>query len=91
LASTIHFKKSKLHELELYNLPGNTQNGPPPKLGCALLGGEDYFFHVSGLNDEDAVPKEGDRLSFDVIESEKGPKAIRIGPEDEGDEDVGGE
>ncbi len=39
--------------------------------------GKDYFVHVTGLKPGVAIV-EGDKVSFDVIEGEKGPKADKV-------------
>jgi CspA family cold shock protein len=39
--------------------------------------GKDYFFHISGVKEE-AVLNEGDKVKFDVVEGERGPKAENI-------------
>ena len=39
--------------------------------------GKDYFVHVTGLKPGVAIDK-GDKVSFDVIEGEKGPKADKV-------------
>jgi CspA family cold shock protein len=39
--------------------------------------GKDYFFHISGVKGE-VVLNEGDKVKFDVVEGERGPKAENI-------------
>lgn len=39
--------------------------------------GKEYFVHVSGLA-EGASLKEGDAVTFDVEEGERGPKAVNV-------------
>ena len=39
--------------------------------------GKDYFVHVTGLKPGVAID-EGDKVSFDVIDGEKGPKADKV-------------
>jgi len=39
--------------------------------------GKDYLVHVTGLKPGVAID-EGDKVSFDVIEGEKGPKADKV-------------
>jgi CspA family cold shock protein len=39
--------------------------------------GKDYFVHATGLM-PDVTIAEGDKVSFDVVEGEKGPKADRV-------------
>jgi cold shock protein len=39
--------------------------------------GKDYFVHATGLKPGVAID-EGDKVSFDVIEGEKGPKADKV-------------
>jgi CRISPR-associated protein Csm5 len=39
-------------------------------------GGEDIFVHISSLADPSATLHEGQRVAFDVEESEKGPRAV---------------
>mgnify|MGYP002634911938 FL=1 len=38
-------------------------------------GSKDLFVHVSGLTDE---IREGDKVSFDVKEGQKGPNAVNV-------------
>ncbi|MFK8161625.1 MAG: cold-shock protein [Lewinella sp.] len=38
-------------------------------------GGKDVFVHVSGLEDD---IREGDKVTFDVEETKKGPAAINV-------------
>ena len=40
--------------------------------------GKDYFVHASGLNPGVTID-EGDKVSFEVVEGEKGPKAEKVG------------
>ena len=47
-------------------------------------GGGDVFVHHSGIQGEDFKALfEGQRVSFDVIEEPRGPKAINVVPEEE--------
>jgi len=39
--------------------------------------GKDYFVHVSGLK-EGVVITEGDKVSFEIVEGDKGPKAEQV-------------
>ena len=39
--------------------------------------GKDYFVHATGLM-PDVTITEGDKVSFEVVEGEKGPKADRV-------------
>ncbi len=39
--------------------------------------GKDYFFHLSGVKGE-VVLNEGDKVKFDVVEGDRGPKAENI-------------
>jgi CspA family cold shock protein len=39
--------------------------------------GKDYFVHETGLNPEVTID-EGDKVSFEVVESERGPKADKV-------------
>jgi len=39
--------------------------------------GKDYFVHESGLNPGVAID-EGDRVSFDVVDGDRGPKAENV-------------
>jgi len=39
--------------------------------------GKDYFVHATGLKPNVTID-EGDKVSFDVIEGEKGPKADNV-------------
>jgi CspA family cold shock protein len=39
--------------------------------------GKDYFVHATGLM-PDVTIAEGDKVSFEVVEGEKGPKADRV-------------
>jgi CspA family cold shock protein len=39
--------------------------------------GKDYFVHATGLM-PDITIAEGDKVSFEVVEGEKGPKADRV-------------
>ena len=43
-------------------------------------GGEkDVFFHATSLKDVDfSALKQGDKVSFDVEDSEKGPRAVNV-------------
>ena len=39
--------------------------------------GKDYFVHATGLM-PDVTINEGDKVSFEVVEGEKGPKADKV-------------
>jgi cold shock protein len=39
--------------------------------------GKDYFVHATGLM-PDVIIAEGDKVSFEVVEGEKGPKADKV-------------
>ena len=39
--------------------------------------GKDYYVHVSGLKEGVSI-KEGDKVSFKVVEGDKGPKAEEV-------------
>ncbi len=39
--------------------------------------GKEYFVHQSGLN-EGVILKENDQVSFDVVDGERGPKAVNV-------------
>jgi len=39
--------------------------------------GKDYFVHATGLMPNVTI-NEGDKVSFDVVEGEKGPKADKV-------------
>ena len=39
--------------------------------------GTDYFVHSTGLNPGVAID-EGDKVSFDVVEGDRGPKAVNV-------------
>lgn len=39
--------------------------------------GKEYFVHESGLEEGDSI-EEGDSVSFDIEESQKGPKAVHV-------------
>lgn len=39
--------------------------------------GKDYFVHVSGLKADTNI-NEGDEVTFDVEEGDKGPKAVNV-------------
>ncbi len=39
--------------------------------------GKDYFIHATGLMPNVTID-EGDKVSFEVVEGEKGPKADRV-------------
>ena len=39
--------------------------------------GKDYFVHVSGVVGEKVI-REGDRVSFDIVEGDRGPKAENV-------------
>jgi CspA family cold shock protein len=39
--------------------------------------GKDYFVHETGLNPNVTID-EGDKVSFEVVESERGPKADKV-------------
>ena len=40
--------------------------------------GKEYFVHESGLKEGVSIT-EGDKVSFDVVEGDKGPKAENVG------------
>ena len=42
--------------------------------------GEDYFVHISGLN-EGVTLDEEDKVTFDVEEGNRGPKAVNVSKE----------
>jgi CspA family cold shock protein len=42
--------------------------------------GKEYFVHASGLNPGVSV-REGDSVSFDVEEGDRGPKALKVSKE----------
>ena len=39
--------------------------------------GKDYFFHQSGIEPDNTV-REGNKVSFEVVEGDKGPKAEHV-------------
>lgn len=39
--------------------------------------GKDYFVHISGLKDGVSV-QDGDEVSFDVEQGDRGPKAVNV-------------
>ena len=39
--------------------------------------GKEYFVHASGLKEGNSIA-EGDRVSFNVVEGDKGPKADQV-------------
>jgi CspA family cold shock protein len=39
--------------------------------------GKDYFVHASGLNPGVSID-DGDKVSFEVVEGERGPKAEKV-------------
>lgn len=39
--------------------------------------GEDYFVHVTGLKEGTTI-SEGDRVEFEVVEGDRGPKAEEV-------------
>jgi CspA family cold shock protein len=39
--------------------------------------GKEYFVHVSGLSEGQSI-EEGDSVTFDVEENQRGPKAINV-------------
>jgi len=42
-------------------------------------GAKDVFFHATALKDVDfAALKQGDKVSYDVEDSEKGPRAVNV-------------
>ena len=42
-------------------------------------GSKDIFFHATSLKDvEFSALKQGDKVSFDVEDSEKGPRAVNV-------------
>ena len=47
-------------------------------------GGDDIFVHHSGIEGEDFKALfEGQKVSFDVVEEPRGPKAVNVVPKDE--------
>jgi cold shock protein len=69
------------------NLGGNKMKGTVKffntKKGFGFIAAEDgkeYFVHHSGLK-EGVVLNEGDSVTFDVEQGERGPKAISVGKE----------
>jgi cold shock protein len=49
--------------------------------GFGFISGEDgseYFVHQSGLADANVRLNEGDAVSFDVEEGDRGPKAVNV-------------
>jgi len=51
----------------------------PTSLAAEIAGddGKDYFVHATGLL-PDVTINEGDKVSFEVVEGEKGPKADKV-------------
>ncbi|MBD3262112.1 MAG: cold-shock protein [Candidatus Altiarchaeales archaeon] len=43
--------------------------------------GKDYFVHRSGIEDEKTL-EQGDRVVFDVVDGERGPKAENVRKEE---------
>ena len=41
--------------------------------------GKEYFVHGSGIKDEKNI-REGDKVSFDVVDDDRGPKAENVSP-----------
>ncbi|MFT5144852.1 MAG: CspA family cold shock protein [Rhodothermales bacterium] len=41
-------------------------------------GGRDLFVHVSELADQNVIPEENDKVSFEVGEGKKGPMAVDV-------------
>ncbi|MBD3388400.1 MAG: cold-shock protein [Candidatus Altiarchaeales archaeon] len=39
--------------------------------------GKDYFVHRSGIEGDNVI-RDGDRVSFEVVEGERGPKAEKV-------------
>jgi len=39
--------------------------------------GKDYFVHMSGLK-ADVTIKEGDKVTFEIVQGDKGPKAEQV-------------
>ncbi len=39
--------------------------------------GKEYFVHGTGIKDEKNI-REGDKVSFDVVEGDRGPKAENV-------------
>ncbi len=39
--------------------------------------GKEYFVHVSGLKEGTTI-REGDKVSFEVVQGDKGPKAEQV-------------
>ena len=39
--------------------------------------GKDYFVHISGLSDGVKI-KDGDSVSFEVEQGDRGPKAVKV-------------
>lgn len=39
--------------------------------------GKDYFFHESGIEPGNSV-RDGDKVSFEIVEGDKGPKAEKV-------------
>lgn len=52
--------------------------------------GKDYFVHMSGLKDGVSIT-DGDKVSFEIVEGDKGPKAEQVekisGSDDSDDSD----
>ena len=42
--------------------------------------GQDYFYHISDVADEDYTPKADDRVKFEVVTGKRGPKAGFVQP-----------
>ncbi len=53
------------------------------KKGFGFIAGEDgkeYFVHTTGLNSGVSI-QEGDSVTFEIEQGEKGPKAIKVSKE----------
>lgn len=53
------------------------------KKGFGFIAGEDgkeYFVHTTGLNSGVSI-REGDSVTFEIEQGEKGPKAIKVSKE----------
>lgn len=49
--------------------------------GFGFIAGEDsndYFFHATGLKQEDTLPIENDHVEFDVTDGKRGPAAENV-------------
>lgn len=49
-------------------------------------GEEEFFFHISGLKNwaPGTAPEKDDKVSFKVVDGDRGPKAIEVAKLDEG-------